>query len=74
MAALVTSTLRPIPYRRGKPNPAAEAQTLYTDLQPPPGRIRKGSDRPPAPARRERGAGRPTKADRRAIERLRDDG
>ena len=50
--------------RRG---PAPEAQALYVDLVPPePG---AGVDRI---ARRETGAGRPTKADRRAIDRLRD--
>ena len=50
--------------RRG---PAPEAQALYVDLVPP---------EPVATARhvgrRETGAGRPTKADRRAIDRLRD--
>lgn len=50
--------------RRG---PAAEARTLYEDLAPP-------TPRPPAPARRAPGSGRPTKADRRALERLKRDG
>jgi ribosome-associated heat shock protein Hsp15 len=51
--------------RRG---PAVEARTLYEDMSPP---------RPPrpdaenAPAARDAGAGRPTKAERRAIDRLR---
>ncbi len=52
--------------RRG---PAAEARTLYEDLDPPerqPGPAAPG----PPPAMRPRGAGRPTKAERRAIERL----
>ena len=50
--------------RRG---PAAEARTLYRDLSPPePGADRRADDQ----GRREPGAGRPTKADRRAIERL----
>ena len=53
--------------RRG---PAAEAATLYEDLAPPspetrlPGRGGQRTLRPP-------GAGRPTKADRRALDRLR---
>ena len=49
--------------RRGPP---AEARTLYDDLDPP--------ARPQAatsqPAARDPGSGRPTKADRRAIERI----
>ena len=51
-------------HRRG---PAAEARALYEDLSPPrplqPTPTPMSEDRP-------RGAGRPTKADRRAIERL----
>ena len=48
--------------RRG---PAAEARTLYEDLAPAPPR-----PGPTVPGRG-RGAGRPTKADRRALDRLR---
>ena len=52
--------------RRG---PAAEARTLYDDLQPPqPGK--KDDPRPLAAARRERGQGRPTKRQRRETDRL----
>ncbi len=52
--------------RRG---PAPEARALYNDLDPPPER---GLRRGPAAGSRDRGAGRPTKADRRAISRLKD--
>lgn len=58
--------------RRGA---AAEAVALYEDLAPPCA-PRRPSGVIPAPARggaREAGAGRPTKADRRAIERLKGD-
>ncbi|MFC7048317.1 RNA-binding S4 domain-containing protein [Emcibacter nanhaiensis] len=51
--------------RRG---PAAEAQSLYEDLSPP--RIKK--ERPAPVAVRDAGSGRPTKAERRALDRLRD--
>jgi ribosome-associated heat shock protein Hsp15 len=51
--------------RRG---PATEAQTLYNDLTPP----APPRETAPRQARRERGAGRPTKAERRALDRLRD--
>jgi ribosome-associated heat shock protein Hsp15 len=47
--------------RRG---PAPEARTLYEDLSPP-------APREPATLQREPGAGRPTKAERRAIDRIR---
>jgi len=47
--------------RRG---PASEARTLYEDLAPP-------TVREPAVFQREAGAGRPTKAERRALDRLR---
>lgn len=60
--------VRALGRRRG---PAPEAQALYEDLDPPlPGQTVKAS-RPPPLARREPGAGRPTKAERRAIDRLR---
>ncbi|MCP5368662.1 MAG: RNA-binding S4 domain-containing protein [Hyphomicrobiales bacterium] len=57
--------------RRG---PAPEAQGLYTDLAPPaPRQNRDEAAAAPAPApTRPRGAGRPTKADRRALDRLRE--
>lgn len=58
--------------RRG---PASEARALYEDLSPPSGRgHRRGAVFPRGSiALRERGLGRPTKADRRAIMRLRRD-
>ena len=56
--------------RRG---PAAEAQTLYDDLEPPKPRA-KGEGRPVAAARRERGSGRPTKRERRDTDRLKSGG
>lgn len=54
--------------RRG---PAPEARALYNDLDPPP--VGKASSPRAAAGGRDRGAGRPTKADRRAISRLRGD-
>lgn len=57
--------------RRG---PTTEAQALYVDLAPsePRQRLRPRPGLPPAG--RPQGAGRPTKADRRALDRLRDSG
>ena len=52
--------------RRG---PASEAWALYEDLSPPPPRHRP----PDKIAPRGSGSGRPTKADRRALDRLRND-
>lgn len=52
--------------RRG---PAPEAQGLYEDLSPP-ALPRSATGSPPM--HREPGSGRPTKAERRAIDRLRD--
>ena len=52
--------------RRG---PAPEAQALYEDLEPPVTQKQKAAQTPSVAAR-EPGAGRPTKADRRAIDRL----
>lgn len=57
--------------RRG---PAPEAQTLYEDLDPPSRRPADGTKPPLTGPRREAGSGRPTKAERRAMERLRGDG
>ena len=54
--------------RRG---PATEAQTLYTDLAPPPPRDGAAPETPPPAAEREQGAGRPTKRERREIDKLR---
>ena len=51
--------------RRG---PATEARGLYEDLSPPGGESSQANARPNA--HRPRGSGRPTKADRRAIARL----
>ncbi|MBM3601484.1 MAG: RNA-binding S4 domain-containing protein [Alphaproteobacteria bacterium] len=51
--------------RRG---PAIEARLLYDDLNPPAASPRP--DEVPLQAQREPGAGRPTKAERRAIDRL----
>ncbi len=54
--------------RRG---PASEARTLYQDLSPPTRRGAGAGHPRLSIALRERGQGRPTKADRRAIMRLR---
>ena len=55
--------------RRG---PASEATTLYEDLVPPQSAKVKKSKRAPGFAIRDAGAGRPTKAERRAIDKLRE--
>ena len=55
--------------RRG---PATEARTLYEDLQPPEERSGSGGAVAVAVGERDTGSGRPTKADRRAIDRLRE--
>ena len=57
--------------RRG---PTAEAQALYVDLAPPEPRQRLRPRPGLPPAERPQGAGRPTKADRRALDRLRASG
>jgi ribosome-associated heat shock protein Hsp15 len=57
--------------RRG---PAAEAQGLYDDLEPPQSRPKdSGEPRPLAAARRDPGQGRPTKRERRETDKLRGD-
>jgi len=63
--------VRALGTRRG---PATEARTLYEDLDPPPARGASQTANAPAPIRqatRAAGEGRPTKAERRAIDRLR---
>ncbi len=64
--------VRGVGARRG---PFSEAQGLYTDLSPPPPRVR-GADvtvaQEHAVGRRDAGAGRPTKRDRRKIDALKD--
>ena len=52
--------------RRG---PATEARTLYEDLDPP--QPKPKAERPTPVAERDPGSGRPTKAERRAIDKLR---
>ena len=54
--------------RRG---PAAEAQALYEDLDPPAQEKRLGVENSLPSADRRTGSGRPTKAERRATDRLR---
>lgn len=56
--------------RRG---PAPEARSLYDDLAPPSPRSTRAVGAPPIAAR-DPGAGRPTKAQRRALDRLRGSG
>jgi ribosome-associated heat shock protein Hsp15 len=55
--------------RRG---PATEARTLYEDLDPPDARSAGGTGPTTLVAERDPGSGRPTKAERRAIDRLRE--
>lgn len=57
--------------RRG---PASEAQGLYEDISPPPVPRAEMSPYDAAIAERPAGSGRPTKKDRRATDRLRDEG
>ena len=65
--------VRALGSRRG---PAPEAQALYEDLAPPTAKNSAASEPSgiAAPGLREIGAGRPTKAQRRALDRLRGDG
>jgi ribosome-associated heat shock protein Hsp15 len=60
--------IRDIGTRRG---PAPEAQTLYEDLAPPEKKAPETDPANSAVAQRDSGAGRPTKADRRALDKLR---
>jgi ribosome-associated heat shock protein Hsp15 len=55
--------------RRG---PAAEAQALYEDLDPPQPNVRVIDPAKVAPGQRDTGSGRPTKRERRATDRLLD--
>jgi len=55
--------------RRG---PASEAASLYEDLEPPKPLAKKRLERKSSVALRAPGTGRPTKAERRAIDKLRD--
>ena len=59
--------VRDLGARRG---PAAEARTLYYDLEPP--TLKRTTAEPPPVAPRALGSGRPTKAERRATDRLRE--
>jgi ribosome-associated heat shock protein Hsp15 len=54
--------------RRG---PAPEAQALYEDLAPPEKTAAQADPASAPVAKRDSGAGRPTKADRRALDKLR---
>jgi ribosome-associated heat shock protein Hsp15 len=56
--------------RRG---PAAEAQALYEDLNPPERQKRLPKGAAPATPKRAPGAGRPTKRERRQLDKLRGD-
>jgi len=58
-----------LPTQRG---PASEAVALYEDLEPPQPASVKKIKRASGVAVREPGAGRPTKAERRAIDKLRE--
>ena len=60
--------IRDIGTRRG---PAIEAQSLYEDLAPPEKKASTDKSADAIVAKREAGAGRPTKADRRALDKLR---
>lgn len=60
--------IKDIGTRRG---PAPEAQALYEDLSPPPPPKKERPFQPAKTGEREPGAGRPTKAERRAIDKLR---
>ena len=60
--------IRDIGTRRG---PAPEAQALYEDLAPPEKKAPETDPATAAVAKRDSGAGRPTKADRRALDKLR---
>ncbi|MCG8492950.1 MAG: RNA-binding S4 domain-containing protein [Sneathiellales bacterium] len=53
--------------RRG---PAPEAQALYVDLAPKDDLKKDGQNMAERPPSRDRGAGRPTKADRRALDKM----
>jgi len=52
--------------------PATEARTLYEDLDPPPAGGAGRTEAAALVAERDPGSGRPTKAERRAIDRLRE--
>ncbi|MZR29296.1 RNA-binding S4 domain-containing protein [Sneathiella litorea] len=60
--------IRDIGIRRG---PAPEARALYEDLAPPENKEDATNPTTTPVARRDAGSGRPTKADRRALDKLR---